>query len=1004
MTAQLPPSEVLARGDMVGEYRVVGRHATGGMGAVYEATHPLIGKRVAVKVIHGRLSKNNQAVQRFIDEARAVNRIGHPNIVDIFAFGTLSDGRCYFVMEWLEGESLHDRMMRGFLGVAQTIEVLSQLTDALAAAHAAGIVHRDLKPANIHLVKRASGVEIKLLDFGIAKLGGREAGGGATLGTPEFISPEQAQGGTVDASTDVYALGALAFALFMGRLPFFGSDARSVIESQITQPVPDPASVWPQIPPVLSRLLLAMLAKRPEQRPSLEEIRAELGRLDQARALNEVVNEAKLSKSKRPVLLRSFDRLGALARVLMDDLSAGVNWVSPVGEPPPIGTPIIVRYQIEDYGIAIDFPGLLEKQMSAPEAIGGAVKPRALVRFDRVPKDDLGRIVSVTGGLGEGDPEGRETEAEWTTGAFPPRWSLVTPPEWKRRERTTTPLIALADRPTEVIPHKDGHVTQPVELEDITHSQLSISRGAPKPQKQSVFGLGAKVLSMTALVTVCSVIAVMVLALRTVSVDRAYYFEELSVRTSLYLADTLRARRIGWQSELTNVLAGTIATGDLSALGHCTERGCEALRGKLPDSGVAHVPKKSAITMKKVGSDLVVSLSDGKATAVGVVPEAKIIDPQRLPAYLSAWVIDSSGEVLAAVGPKAASRAALSHVDPANAGGGPFRDQDGEEMLGAWSGAGEPRVVVAVPKSVASRALETLRNQFAGAMAAVLAVATLAALLFARTLTRRLRLLTMQTAKIKRGEFSEVERAGAMDEVGQLARSFQEMTDALRERDEEVREIQRRMSRAEARAVQRQLAESLETQLAPTLESMRSLLDRKLESKDPQQEFEARQARLRHLHQRAASAVHRALALTSIVSRRVDLASAVSEAIAHLKKRLGPSAPSVKLFAANAVLFPRLDVGESELREIVMTLVERWNAVYGAPEPIEVRLSHRGSELWLAMKYPPAKDGRKVLAAALSEIQHLVVDASASAAVREEAGRATLLIAFKVDLEAEDRV
>src|SRR3954471_5448371 len=163
----------LAVGEMVGEYRVEGELGRGGMGRVYAATHPVIAKRAAIKVLHPELSVNTEAVERFIQEARSVNQIGHPNIVDIFAFGTLPDGRSYFVMEWLRGESLHTRIERERLPIAEALVMLETITVALEAAHEKGIVHRDLKPDNVFLVEvKGDRPQVKLLDFGIAKLSG----------------------------------------------------------------------------------------------------------------------------------------------------------------------------------------------------------------------------------------------------------------------------------------------------------------------------------------------------------------------------------------------------------------------------------------------------------------------------------------------------------------------------------------------------------------------------------------------------------------------------------------------------------------------------------------------------------------------------------------------------------------------------------------------------------------------------------------------------------------
>src|SRR5215470_5789642 len=205
-------ADPLDAGQMVGEFEVGKMLAVGGMGVIYSATHPVIGKRAAIKVLHPRLCDDQEAVERFLIEARAANQIGHPNIVDIFAFGVLSDGRSYMAMEWLPGESLAQRIERGPLTLEESLVVLEQTADALEAAHEKGIVHRDLKPDNIFLVPVRGRTMVKILDFGIAKLlveesrDGKSTRPGAIMGTPGYLAPEQARAMPVDGRTDIYAL------------------------------------------------------------------------------------------------------------------------------------------------------------------------------------------------------------------------------------------------------------------------------------------------------------------------------------------------------------------------------------------------------------------------------------------------------------------------------------------------------------------------------------------------------------------------------------------------------------------------------------------------------------------------------------------------------------------------------------------------------------------------------------------------------------------------------
>jgi serine/threonine-protein kinase len=263
-------------GAMVGEYRIEGLVGEGGMGQVYGAVHPVIGKRAAIKVLRRDLCSSFEAIERFVLEARAVNQIGHPNIVDVFAFGALPDGRQYMVMEWLRGESLSARLVRLPPALDEACEILLGICAALDAAHAANIVHRDLKPHNVFMVEvRAQQPMVKLLDFGLVKLMGSDdvrmerTRSGSLLGTPAYMSPEQARGRGVDLRTDLYALGVIAFEMMAGRLPFVEESAMEMVVAHLQQPPPAPSSVRPDLPPEADALILRLLDKDPANRPPL---------------------------------------------------------------------------------------------------------------------------------------------------------------------------------------------------------------------------------------------------------------------------------------------------------------------------------------------------------------------------------------------------------------------------------------------------------------------------------------------------------------------------------------------------------------------------------------------------------------------------------------------------------------------------------------------------------------------------------------------------------------
>ncbi|OJH36355.1 protein kinase [Cystobacter ferrugineus] len=283
-TPTLPPRAERG-GELVGQrfgsFRAIRELGRGGMGTVLLAEHVLMPKRVAVKVLHSHLAEEPELVARLLAEARAMSLVQHENVVTIYDLDT-RDGRPYVVMEYLEGQSLA-AFARGPIEPALAVELLTQVCDALGAAHARGIVHRDLKPANIFLVPGPQGRQrVKLLDFGIAKRLSRAEGEtptrtGVLLGTPEFMAPEQCSGEAVDARTDLYAVGVLGYLLLTGRVPFSNESTAAVLVAHLTQnPVP-PHEVRPGVPPALSAVLMRALAKRPEERfATAAELRASL--------------------------------------------------------------------------------------------------------------------------------------------------------------------------------------------------------------------------------------------------------------------------------------------------------------------------------------------------------------------------------------------------------------------------------------------------------------------------------------------------------------------------------------------------------------------------------------------------------------------------------------------------------------------------------------------------------------------------------------------------------
>ena len=297
----------LAAGAVVGEYRVESKLGEGGFGAVYRAVHPLIGKTAAIKVLNRQYSSNPQMVSRFIAEARAVNQIRHRNIIDIFSFGQLTDGRHYYVMELLDGMPMDEYLrQKGRLSPAEALPILRSIARALDAAHAAGIAHRDLKPENVFLVIDDEGTVFpKLLDFGIAKLltdatAKHKTQTGTPMGTPYFMSPEQCRGRDVDHRTDVYSFGVMCHQALTGVLPFDGNDTIEILIKQTTQPPPAMSSVSSDLPVELDGPVLHMLEKNPDARPtSLAAAIDELGAAAAALGIAPAMATAQVGSSRR---------------------------------------------------------------------------------------------------------------------------------------------------------------------------------------------------------------------------------------------------------------------------------------------------------------------------------------------------------------------------------------------------------------------------------------------------------------------------------------------------------------------------------------------------------------------------------------------------------------------------------------------------------------------------------------------------------------------------------
>lgn len=275
-------------GQKFGNYVATGLLGEGGMGAVYLAEHPSIGRRVAIKVLRPELNRNTELLGRFLNEARAANAIRHPNIIEILDSGTIENGAPYLVLELLEGEAVSARLRRlGKLSIPETVEFAYQTASALGAAHKKRIVHRDLKPDNLFIVPDPSDSareRIKVLDFGIAKLSQQDVGDsvktrtGTLMGTPVYMSPEQCLGTKeVDHHSDIYSLGIIIYEMLCGRPPFVSTGFGELVTMHLgAVPVP-PRQINPAVTEELQAVVLKCLQKRAEDRyDSMQELQAAL--------------------------------------------------------------------------------------------------------------------------------------------------------------------------------------------------------------------------------------------------------------------------------------------------------------------------------------------------------------------------------------------------------------------------------------------------------------------------------------------------------------------------------------------------------------------------------------------------------------------------------------------------------------------------------------------------------------------------------------------------------
>src|SRR5882672_4501456 len=319
---------MLATGTRLGPYEVIAPLGSGGMGEVYRARDTRLERNVAIKVLHADFAFDPALRKRFEREARAVSSLNHAHICALYDIG-VQGGTDYIVMELLEGETLGERLKKGPLALEHALRTAVEIADALDVAHKSGVVHRDLKPANVMLTKSGA----KLLDFGLAKVGGVVVGGdpgrsrapaltqeGSLLGTLQYMAPEQLHGKDADARSDVFAFGALIYEMLTAECAFQGESSASVIAAILNQDPRAISDLQPLTPPSLERAVKRCLAKDPDDRwQSVRDLMHELQWIAK-NPVQEVVESARESSSRERVAWVAAAAMAVLAIV------AGVAW------------------------------------------------------------------------------------------------------------------------------------------------------------------------------------------------------------------------------------------------------------------------------------------------------------------------------------------------------------------------------------------------------------------------------------------------------------------------------------------------------------------------------------------------------------------------------------------------------------------------------------------------------------------------------------------------------
>jgi len=364
-------------GMSLGRYTILGIVGRGGMASVYKAHHAALDRTVALKVMRASLTEDPEFVERFRREARAIARLEHPNIVQVFDFDEI-DGRSVLAMQYLEGGTLKDLIVGrdAPMSMQESAQVVRGIADALDHAHGSDIIHRDVKPSNVMLTK---GGRVVVTDFGIAKIVGSSStqytATGVGVGTPDYMSPEQGQGVPLDRRSDIYALGAVAYELLTGKVPFSAETPMAVMIKHIRDPLPPPSAFNPAITPAVESVIARAMAKLPADRyATAGEFATALEQAvrDPTRAAP-IVGAPATTTPPPPIAVPRNVLIGGIVAVALLLLGGGALVASRIGSEPP--TPAAATQRALGPGTASSAGAVGAPPLSAPPL--GAPPPRA---------------------------------------------------------------------------------------------------------------------------------------------------------------------------------------------------------------------------------------------------------------------------------------------------------------------------------------------------------------------------------------------------------------------------------------------------------------------------------------------------------------------------------------------------------------------------------------------------------------------------------------------------